>query len=161
MIDGVKHLHAELKYVPLGEVEILDGREIEVYLLGSDQVVAPAVAEQGHNGIGESRRIEPSMRSWMGEYRIHARNTIQAVAHRESRPWRIPRTSVQRLAALRGCDHTELPIANNLVHNTPTVGQGLPLAERQCVQRGSNKPVGNVERGNSVVAGAAAGVPGL
>src|SRR5438034_1156644 len=96
----------------------------------------------------------------MGEYRIDAGNTIEAVAHRESGTRRIPRTGIERLATLRRRDHTELPTANHMVQNASTVQQGLTFSERQCVERGCHKAVGNVERGNSIVTGAATRVLG-
>src|SRR5258708_609198 len=102
MIRGVEHLRPELKRMPLSDAKVLDRRDVEVHLFWSNQVVAPAIAEQRHNGVGEGRRIEPSMGSWIGEYGIHAGNTIEAVAHRESGARRIPRTGIERLAALRG-----------------------------------------------------------
>src|SRR6266567_190546 len=119
--------------MPLSEAEVFNRRDVEVHLLWSDQVVAPAITEQRHNGVGESRRIEPSMGTWIAEYGIHAGNTVEAVAHRESGSRRIPRTGIKRLAALRRRDHTELPTANQMVHNAATVQQGLSFAERQCV----------------------------
>jgi len=61
MIGSVKHFHAELECLFLGDAKVLDCREIEVHLRWTNQIVARAGSEQRHYRVGKRGWIEPSM----------------------------------------------------------------------------------------------------
>ena len=59
MVRSVERFKAELKALPLRDVEILDRREIQVPNPGTGQNVAPHVAEVSGCHIGEGSKVEP------------------------------------------------------------------------------------------------------
>ena len=79
VIRSVEHLHAELQSLILGDLEILDSREVEVYLSWRNQVVARTGSEEWSDSIGERSRVIPGFGSGVWENRIRAGHAIKPV----------------------------------------------------------------------------------
>src|SRR5436305_103858 len=124
--------------------------------------VAPAGAESAGDRIRESRRVKPAVLVVARQDRIHARIAVQTRGvGNEVGASRIPGRRIYHTATLQRSDSAELPIADQLIHDSTLVQEFLAFTKGKRVEDRGHETLRDVEvRRSFFTRGGAAGILG-
>src|SRR5215472_5382663 len=142
MIRRVERLKAELDALPLRELEILDGREIQGPNRRTSQNVAPNVSELSGCQIREGCNVEPLIRALLirRQIRVESGGIEPVLVSLNDLACGVPAgVQVQRAAALDCEDSAGLPAAHDLVDESAPIEKALAFSKRQVVDQRSHE----------------------